>query len=107
MPEQATTTTTRPTRQRPSRAGAAPKTATAAAAPSKAKAAPKAEPEQASTEVTRFTVALEHVGSTKSFEKFAFPDSYKGVVVGNVYAPIGTQEVKVLVIGAGDAGDDE
>lgn len=102
------TTTTRPTRTRNTRT-ATETTAKAAPAASKAKAAtpaPKAA-ESEKTEVTRFTVELEHIGTTKSFEKFAFPDSYKGVVVGNVYAPIGTEQVKVLVIGANDAGDTE
>lgn len=98
MPAEANTTATRPARTRAARPAAA-KTAPAKAAP-----APKA-PAAEKVDVTRFTVALEHVGTTKSFEKFAFPDSYKGVVVGNVYAPPGTVEVKVLVIGDGDAGD--
>lgn len=109
MAENAAATTTRPSRARATRTTPGG-TAKAAPAVSKAKAAaPKTEAaaEPTKTEVTRFTVALEHVGTTKSFEKFAFPDNYKGVVVGNVYAPIGTQEVKVLIIGADDAGDDE
>jgi hypothetical protein len=105
MAEQATTT--RPTRSRSTRTAATPAAGKAAPAASKAKAAPKAEAPTEAVEVTRFTVELEHVGTTKSFEKFAFPDNYKGVVVGNVYAPIGTEQVKVLVIGANDAGDTE
>lgn len=98
--------TTRPARTRTSRAAAPAKAAASKAKPAAAPAA-KAEPTATAekTEVTRFTVELEHQGTTKSYEKFGFPDSYKGIVVGNVYAPIGTETVKVLVIGAGDAGD--
>lgn len=94
-------TNTRPARTRASRAttAAAKPAAAKSATPAKA-AAPKA-PEK--TEVTRFTIALEHVGTTKSYEKFAVPDNYKGTVVGNVYAPIGTERVGVVIIGAGDA----
>lgn len=108
MAEQ-TPTTTRPARTRGARPAAvakAPATKPAAKSAPAAKAAPaKAEATApAATNVTRFTVELEHIASTKSFEKFAFPDSYKGVVVGNVYAPMGTVTVKVLVIGDGDDG---
>lgn len=103
MPAEANTTATRPARTRAARPAAKPAAASTKAAP--AKAAPAAKTPAEKVDVTRFTVALEHVGTTKSFEKFAFPDSYKGVVVGNVYAPPGTVEVKVLVIGDGDAGD--
>jgi uncharacterized membrane-anchored protein len=93
-------TTTRPARTRRPAAGTAAKTA------SKAPAKPAAEKtETVKTEVTRFTVELEHMATTKSYEKFGFPDSYKGVVVGNVYAPIGTERVAVLIVGAGDKGD--
>lgn len=97
---EAATATTRParTRARSAAPAATAKPAKAAPKPAAAKAADKAEP-------TRFTVELEHVSTTKSFEKFAFPADTKGVVVGNVYAPIGTETVKVLIIGAGDPGD--
>lgn len=89
--------TTRPARRRPAASKATP-----------AKAAPVAKPEAAvkpeaeKTNITRFQVELEHAGTTKSYEKFAFPDSYKGVVVGTVYAPIGTSRVVALVIGSDD-----
>lgn len=92
--------TTRPARTRNARPATNAKPA--AAKPAPAKAAPAAKP--TATNVTRFTVALEHLGDTKSFAKFGFPDDMKGVVVGNVYAPLGTEEVKVLIIGAGDDG---
>jgi hypothetical protein len=96
-----TSATTRPARNRRPATTTAAKTPTTKA-PAKAAAA-KVEPTK--TDVTRFTVELEHMATTKSYEKFGFPDSYKGVVVGNVYAPIGTERVAVLVVGAGDAGD--
>lgn len=98
MAETSAPATTRPSRRR---SGAS----TPAAKPAAVKAAPaaKAKPTEAEkTNVTRFQVELEHNGTTKSYEKFAFPDSYKGVVVGNVYAPIGTSRVVALVIGSDD-----
>lgn len=89
------TTTTRPARARKAT------TTTAKAASKVAPAAPAA-----AETVTRFKIDLEHVSTTKSYEKFAVPDNYKGTVVGNIYAPIGTERVAILVIGAGDNGDD-
>lgn len=93
-----------PTTTRPRRSRAAPPAATKAVPAKAAQAkAPAAKPEaEGKTNVTRFQVELEHTDTTKSYEKFAFPDSYKGVVVGNVYAPIGTSRVVVLVIGNDD-----
>lgn len=99
MAEASAPTTTRPRRSRAT-TPAATKAAPAKAAQAKA---PAAKPEaEGKTNVTRFQVELEHNGTTKSYEKFAFPDSYKGVVVGNVYAPIGTSRVVALVIGNDD-----
>lgn len=84
-------TTTRPSRAR--------KATPAKTAPTP-KAAPKADTPPAVAETTdRFTVAFEHNGTTKNFERFDAPKSMKGVVVGSVYAPIGTQRVGVVVIG--------
>lgn len=91
---EATPATTRPARARTRSAVPAAKAAPAKVASAKAPVS--------KTDVTRFQVELEHNGTTKSYEKFSFPDSYKGTVVGNVYAPIGTERVVVLVIGAGD-----
>lgn len=93
-------TTTKP--RRPARNGVA--ASKAAVTPAAVKTAPaKSAPATATAvNVTRFQVELEHGGTTKSYEKFAFPDSYKGVAVGNVYAPIGTSRVVVLVIGSDD-----
>lgn len=93
MPETATKTTT-PTRRR-----AAAKTTTAA------KSAPKATP-PADDGKQRITLALEFVENTKSYAKFKVPESYKGVMVGNLYMPLGTEEVKILVIGS-DGETDE
>lgn len=93
-------TTTRPRRSR-----AAASTTAAKPAPAKAAAKPAAKVEAPKNEVTRFTIELEHAGTTKSYEKFAVPDSYKGTVVGSVYAPLGTERVAVLIVGPGDAGE--
>lgn len=101
MAEQASTT--RPARRRSAGAQTAAKAPAAAkATPAKAAAKPAAAPAESKTNVTRFQVELEGTGDTKSYSKFTFPDSYKGVVVGNVYAPIGTSRVVVLVIGSDD-----
>jgi len=93
-----TTTTTRPARTRASRA-AATKPAAAKTTPAKAAAA-KAEPTV--TNVDKFTVDFEYVADTKQYAKFQAPDNMKGVVVGNIYAPLGTRTLKVLVVGATD-----
>lgn len=89
-----TATNTRPSRAR--------KAATPAkSAPTKAAAKPAApvKAEAITETVDRFTVAFEHVGTTKNFERFNAPDSMKGVVAGSVYAPLGTTRVGVVVIG--------
>lgn len=99
----AETATTRPARTRASRAATPAKAAPAKAAKPAAKAEPAAEPTK--TTVTRFTVELEPAGDTKSYSKFVVPDSYKGTVVGSIYAPLGTEVVKILVAGAGDTGE--
>ncbi len=51
-------------------------------------------------EAQRIPVELEHVGTTKSYEKLVVPDAVKDEhgVVGSLYAPIGTTAVKVLVV---------
>lgn len=96
---EAAATTTRPTRTR--------KPAATAAKAAPAKAAPAATPaKQEAVNVTKFKLELEHVGTTKQYEKFAAPDNFKGVVVGNLYAPIGTERMVVFVIGAGNDGTD-
>mgnify|MGYP001574388586 CR=1 FL=1 len=92
-------TTTRPSRARKA-TGAVAKPAATSAKP--AVAAPKAEV----TEVTRFKVELVNLGDTKSYVKFGAPDNLKGTFVGQVYAPIGTERVVVMVVGAGDDGSE-
>lgn len=85
--------TTRPSRAR--------KATPAKAAPAKAAAAKatEVEAERISTEggETRIPVVLEHVEDTKRYAKFGFPAS--SGCVGNVYAPLGTTQVKMLLIG--------
>lgn len=90
---EAPATTTRPSRAR--------KTAPAKVAPAKPAVAKTdaATPATEATPTDRFTVAFEHNGTTKNFERFDAPKSMKGVVVGSVYVPIGTQRVGVVVIG--------
>lgn len=97
-----TTATTRPARAR--KATSAPAKAASTAAP---KTSPRKAPQAEVTNVTRFRVELEPVGETKSYAKFAAPANYAGVLVGTLYAPIGTQRVAVLVIGEGDSGAEE
>lgn len=92
----AETKTTNPRARRTS----ASKTAAKPAAVTKTTAA-KAKPVEAE-KVTRFTVELEHTGDTKSYAKFSVPENLKGTMVGNVYAPLGTHTVKVLIIAADD-----
>jgi len=97
------TATTTP-RRTPRKAATAP---AAKATPAKAApAAAKAAPTPTKVDVTRFKVELEHTGTTKQYEKFAAPSEYKGVVVGNLYGPVGTERMIVMVVGAGDNGED-
>lgn len=51
-------------------------------------------------EAQRIPVELEHVATTKSYEKFGVPADVQKEhgVVGNLYAPLGTTAVKVLVL---------
>jgi hypothetical protein len=70
---------------------------TAARKPAPAKAAPKpAETADDSTE-SRVAFPLEHFGTTKSYEVFA-PAKDTGCV-GKFYAPLGTTDVRVLLVG--------
>lgn len=92
----------------PAKAPAAPRTRTARPRPaSAAKATPAKKPTPAKAApkkpepFERFTVDLEANGETASYSKWAFP---KGSgCVGNVYAPLGTGTVKVLVVPADEA----
>lgn len=76
-------------RTRTTRATAARKAPAKTAAP--AKAAPK-KPEP----FTKFAVDMVPNGETASYSKWAFPPGTG--CVGNVYAPLGTATVKVLVV---------
>lgn len=96
MAETAAATTTRPSRAR-----------TGTKAPAKATAAPaKVATPAATPEPTRIKIELELAGETKSYAKFVAPEGMKGTFVGQLYCPIGTERVIVMVIGAGDAGDE-
>lgn len=95
-----TTTPTKATRPRV-RSGSAPTKAAATKAAQVAATAPDVTAEATAVEAptsTRTVVALEHVGSTKSFEKFQAPAD--SGCAGNFYAPLGTTEVKVAFIGS-------
>lgn len=50
--------------------------------------------------VERLVVTLEYVGDTKSYAKFVFPED--SVCAGTVYAPRGTQEVRVALRGGAE-----
>lgn len=97
MAETAATTNTRPSRARTAPAKAAK------AVPAKT-AAPAVKGEV--IEPTRFKIELELSGETKSYVKFVAPDNMKGTFVGQLYAPIGTERIIVMCIGAGDAGEE-
>lgn len=87
MPE--TATTTRPARKRTAAKAATPKAAEAPAV------------EVDSADLEKYVVALEpHPdGDTKSYARFVFPASMKGVCVGTIYGPLGTTEAKVQFVG--------
>ncbi len=86
MATETTTTTTRPARKRTTAAKATP-----------AKAAPAAKATEAETELTKIGFSLDEVEPTKNFAKFSAPKS--SGCVGSLYVPLGTVEVKVLLIG--------
>ena len=55
---------------------------------------------------TKITFTLNHVEDTKSYAKFSLDtdvDGNKTGCVGTVYAPLGTEEVKVLFVGPAEA----
>ena len=100
MAETATKTTTPRKRAATSTRATAAKAAPAKAAP--AKAAPPAE-----EEVTKVAVTLgEAFEETKSYAKFNLKydaDGNDTGMVGTVYAPLGTEQVRVLLVGPADA----
>jgi hypothetical protein len=95
MPDAATAkTTTTPRRTR------------AASAPATKPAAPKAAAKPVEEGLTKVSFTLAHGEDTKSFAKFPLDKDADGNAtgcVGTVYAPLGTTEVKVLLIGPADA----
>lgn len=96
MPETATKTTTS---RRPRAAKATP--AKAATPRTAAKAAPVEETTVAeSSDRERYVMDLEYQGDTKSYAVFT-PPSGSGCV-GKFYAPLGTDQVRVALIGPAD-----
>lgn len=91
MAETATAKTTTPRKPRARAATAATKAAPAKAAP----AAPAEEDKM------KIQVNLVSAGETKSYAKFTPPPG--AGCVGTLYVPLGTEEVKVLIIGPADA----
>lgn len=96
---------TAPKTTTPRRSRAASTTKTAAPA---AKTPAKETPAPAAPAVTdnRIKIELDHHSDTKNYARFVVPEELKGVVVGSIYAPLGTSRVLVAVIGAGDDGAD-
>lgn len=93
-----TTSTVAATRPRKRTAA---KATVAKAAP--AKAAPKAENAPAVVvdgDVTKVQFDLEYDSETKTYAKFTVP--LGNGCVGSIYAPKGTEQVKVLLIGPAD-----
>lgn len=92
-----TTATSKPATPRTNRSRS-----TAAAKTTTTKAAPKVAP---ATEDGRIKIELEHAGDTANYARFNAPANLTGVVVGSIYAPLGTSRVLVAVIGADDTGE--
>lgn len=82
---------------RPARARKATSEKDAKAAPAKKAAASAGGVQVGEDGRTRVPVQLEHKGDTARYSKFAAPES--SGCVGTLYAPLGTEEVKVLLIG--------
>jgi hypothetical protein len=98
MAETAAKTTT----PRRGRASTAKTTPAKAAAPAKALTPAK---EATDDGMARFPFVCEANGATKSYAKFT-PPANSGCV-GTLYVPLGTEEVKVLLIGPADVVDAE
>lgn len=94
----AETTSTRPNRSRRTKADTAAAPTKAAPAKATKATAPKAAPASTGTDDrVKTPVILEFTGETKSYAVFV-PPAGSGCV-GKFYAPLGTEEVKVLLIG--------
>lgn len=104
MAATATKTATTTPRARTTRAKAAPKTAPAASV-----AEVEAPPTAAETSKgDRFVVELEYERDTKRYAKFNVPASLEGTMAGAIYAPLGTDTVKVAIMGVeGNSSDEE
>lgn len=102
MAETTAKTTTTPRR----RAGA-----TTTRKPAATKAAPKpAAKEEAPAEepaTQKLVVELEYLEDTKSFAKFGVPADLKGVMVGALYVPHGTDRVRVQIVGVDGTIDED
>lgn len=77
--------------------GAAPRrTRAATPKPAAEKAAPaKTEAPAATGEPLK--VELQHVTTTKTYERFEFDPALRGTLTGSVYAPLGTARVGVVI----------
>lgn len=105
MAETTAKTTTTP--RKPATRRTAAKPAAAKTAPAKAAAKPPAPKEETPAEAPdRFVVELEFVEDTKGYAKFAVPQDLKGTMVGSIYAPHGTDRVKVAIYGVDTPDDD-
>jgi hypothetical protein len=80
-------------------------TTPAKAAPAKAATAPAKEAPTEDDNTARYAFTMEPAGETKSYAVFSPPKSTG--CVGKLYAPLGTEEVKVLLIGPAEVVDPE
>lgn len=92
-----TAATTRPVRTRAARTTTKAPAKAAAAKVAPAKAAPAATGAPSDDGRERYGFVCDHPGDTKSYAKFTPPAS--SGCVGTLYVPLGTEEVKVLLIG--------
>lgn len=78
--------------------GAAPRRTRAATPAKTAEKAPAAKTEAPAPATTEpMKVELQHVTTTKTYERFEFDPSLRGTLTGSVYAPLGTARVGVVV----------
>lgn len=78
---------------------------TSKATPAKAAPAKTAVKAAEAPSSGRIKLELEHASDTANYSRFNVPESYKGTVVGSVYAPLGTARVGVVVIPADDTSE--
>jgi len=81
--------------------GTAAKATTRKPAPKPAAKAEEPVEEEAPT-TDGFVVELEYHSDTKSYAKFVVPANLNGTMVGSIYAPLGTDTVKVKITGVED-----